>query len=275
MSTVGDCRSIPISQSTQCQSVCWSLDNLSLFFCSSKCRITGSLSTSCFTLRWLFRQTSFCLKTSSIFLILWRYSWYFFFVGIHSFPIVWFLFYCRTFYLLSLDVFFQKPVFIVCLHFFFVDLKFFLLRYIYLFLFIVEILFSKYYSFFFIIKILLEYFLWCFCISFSTDGISSLTSFFFYLLKFLFLQNYLPWKVTVSVGRIVPLNLSRAKIAFLNVKIFLSPNCFTEYILWGYMYYHEATNYFSSMIIKRDIIHEIITIRISTVIEKTLIIFGK
>lgn len=118
MSTVGDCRSIPISQSTQCQSVCWSLDNLSLFFCSSKCRITGSLSTSCFTLRWLFRQTSFCLKTSSIFLILWRYSWYFFFVGIHSFPIVWFLFYCRTFYLLSLDVFFQKLVFIVCLHFF-------------------------------------------------------------------------------------------------------------------------------------------------------------
>lgn len=60
-------------------------------------------------------------------------------------------------------------------------LKFFLLRYIYLFLFIVEILFSKYYSFFFIIKILLEYFLWCFCISFSTDGISSLASFFFLL----------------------------------------------------------------------------------------------
>lgn len=171
--------------------------------------------------------------------------------------------------------FFPKTCFYRLSAFFFVGLKFFLLRYIYLFLFIVEILFSKYYSFFFIIKILLEYFLWCFCISFSTDGISSLTSFFFYLLKFLFLQNYLPWKVTVSVGRIVPLNLSRAKIAFLNVKIFLSPNCFTEYILWGYMYYHEAMNYFSSTIIKRDIIHEIITIRISIVTEKTLIIFGK
>lgn len=75
--------------------------------------------------------------------------------------------------------FFPKTCFYRLSAFFFVGLKFFLLRYIYLFLFIVEILFSKYYSFFFIIKILLEYFLWCFCISFSTDGISSLASFFF------------------------------------------------------------------------------------------------
>lgn len=181
MSTVGDCRSIPISQSTQCQSVCWSLDNLSLFFCSSKCRITGSLSTSCFTLRWLFRQTSFCLKTSSIFLILWRYSWYFFFVGIHSFPIVWFLFYCRTFYLLSLDVFFQKLVFIVCLHFFlWVWNSFYYDTYISFFL-LSKFFFRNIIPFFFIIRILLEYFLWCFCISFSTDGISSLASFFFLL----------------------------------------------------------------------------------------------